>query len=44
VTKASCYPLDVPEDDYVNRVILECLVQVGKVKRIDCANHPMQKT
>ena len=44
VAKAAHYPLDVPEDDYSNRVILECLVHVGKVKRIDCAGHPMQLT
>ena len=44
VTKAAHYPLDVAADDYENRVILECLVHVGKVKRIDSANHPMQKT
>ena len=44
VTKASCYPLSVDADDHDNRVILECLVHVGKVKRIDSANHPMQKT
>ena len=44
VTKASYYPLDVHPNDHENRVILECLVHVGKVKRIDSSNHPMQKT
>ena len=44
VAKAAHYPLDVPDSDLKNRVILECLVNVGKVKRIDCAGHPMQLT
>ena len=32
VTKASYYPLDVEPHDYANRVILKCLVHVGKVR------------
>lgn len=44
VTKAARYPLDVERDDVANRVILECLVRVGKVKRIDARHHPTQKT
>ena len=44
VTKAAAYPLHVREDHHDGRVILECLVNVGKVKRIDCLSHPMQKT
>jgi hypothetical protein len=44
VTKAAHYPLDVPFNDHAGRVILECLVNVGKVKRIDSVGHPMQKT
>ena len=44
VTKAAAYPLHVREDHHDGRVILECLVNVGKVKRIDCLGHPMQKT
>lgn len=31
VTKAAHYPLDVADNDVKNRVILECLVHVGKV-------------
>ena len=41
VTKASYYPLDVPADDYDNRVILECLVHVGKVRRMPGARAPL---
>ena len=44
VTKAAHYPLDVRADDHDRRVILECLVNVGKVKRIESLGHPMQKT
>ena len=32
VTKASNYPLEIPQSDFANRVILECLVHVGKVR------------
>lgn len=41
VTKASHYPLG---EKAHHRVILECVVDVGKVKRIDAADHPLQKT
>jgi hypothetical protein len=41
VTKASHYPLG---EKAHRRVILECVVDVGKVKRIDAADHPLQKT
>ena len=44
IEKAAHYPLDVPAMRREGRVILECLVQVGKVKRIDATGHPMQKT
>ena len=44
IMKAAHYPLDVPYKQQHGRVIFECLVQVGKVKRIDCIGHPMQKT
>ena len=36
ITKAAHYPLDVPVGTQQDRTILECLVDVGKVKRIDC--------
>lgn len=39
--KAACYP---PKSTHANRVILELHVRVGRVKRIDKDNHPMQKT
>lgn len=44
VAKAAHYPLDVDDDDLEGRVILECLVNVGKVKKIDSLGHPMQQT
>uniref|UniRef100_A0A3P9AZF4 PARP catalytic domain-containing protein n=1 Tax=Maylandia zebra TaxID=106582 RepID=A0A3P9AZF4_9CICH len=39
--KASRYPIDHPEHD---RVVIRVRVNVGKVKRIDRQNHPLQKT
>lgn len=39
--KASRYPLRLCEHQ---RVVLRCKVYVGKVKRIDYQNHPMQRT
>uniref|UniRef100_A0A7S2CD80 WWE domain-containing protein n=1 Tax=Haptolina brevifila TaxID=156173 RepID=A0A7S2CD80_9EUKA len=35
INKAAHYPLDVPACQQEGRTILECLVDVGKVKRID---------
>ncbi|XP_062407929.1 uncharacterized protein LOC134099153 [Sardina pilchardus] len=39
--KASRYPLNKPVGECA---VLKVTVNVGKVKRIDCQNHPMQKT
>ncbi|RXN27024.1 Gig2 b [Labeo rohita] len=39
--KASRYPLDLPENQ---RVVLRVKVNVGRVKKIDCQDHPLQKT
>ncbi|KAL1252983.1 hypothetical protein QQF64_017676 [Cirrhinus molitorella] len=39
--KASRYPLNVPE---TYRVIVRVKVNVGRVKKIDCQGHPLQKT
>uniref|UniRef100_A0A8C9V0E1 Grass carp reovirus (GCRV)-induced gene 2p n=1 Tax=Scleropages formosus TaxID=113540 RepID=A0A8C9V0E1_SCLFO len=39
--KASRYPLHLPEHQ---RVVLKLKVRVGRVKRIDCQGHPLQKT
>ncbi|XP_038550723.1 uncharacterized protein LOC119884371 [Micropterus salmoides] len=39
--KASRYPLNHPESD---RVVIKVAVNVGKVKRIDYQDHPLQKT
>ncbi|XP_029611662.1 uncharacterized protein LOC115195680 [Salmo trutta] len=39
--KASRYPLDLPEHQ---RVVLRVKVNVGKVKRIDCKDHPLRTT
>jgi len=44
IMKAAHYPLHVPALQQHGRVIFECLVQVGKVKRIDCKGHALQKT
>ncbi|KAG7483888.1 hypothetical protein MATL_G00043060 [Megalops atlanticus] len=41
IRKASHYPLSA--DDHKRRV-LELIVNVGRVKKIDCQGHPMQKT
>ncbi|KAK6467911.1 hypothetical protein HHUSO_G34230 [Huso huso] len=41
IDKAKCYPLNVEKKQ---RVVLKLKVQVGKVKKIDCDNHPLQKT
>ncbi|KAM4717039.1 uncharacterized protein FYW61_017256 [Anableps anableps] len=39
--KASRYPINHPERD---RVVIKVKVNVGRVKAINCQNHPMQKT
>ncbi|KAK6300603.1 hypothetical protein J4Q44_G00287010, partial [Coregonus suidteri] len=39
--KASRYPLDLPEHQ---KVVIKVKVNVGKVKKIDCKGHPLQKT
>uniref|UniRef100_A0A3P8QFK2 PARP catalytic domain-containing protein n=1 Tax=Astatotilapia calliptera TaxID=8154 RepID=A0A3P8QFK2_ASTCA len=39
--KASRYPIDHPEDD---KVVIKVRVNVGRVKAINCQNHPLQKT
>uniref|UniRef100_A0A3Q2DQ65 PARP catalytic domain-containing protein n=1 Tax=Cyprinodon variegatus TaxID=28743 RepID=A0A3Q2DQ65_CYPVA len=39
--KASHYPIDHPEED---RVVIVVLANVGRVKKIDCQKHPLQKT
>ncbi|KAK6468003.1 hypothetical protein HHUSO_G34349 [Huso huso] len=39
--KASRYPLNRPDKE---RRVLKLRVNVGKVKKIDCQGHPMQKT
>ncbi|KAJ8254653.1 hypothetical protein GJAV_G00195520 [Gymnothorax javanicus] len=39
--KASKYPLNLPVQECV---VLRLWVRVGKVKKIDCQEHPMQKT
>lgn len=39
--KAMCYPLNASNHD---RVVFKVRVKVGQVKKIDCDNHPMQKT
>uniref|UniRef100_A0A672TC39 PARP catalytic domain-containing protein n=1 Tax=Sinocyclocheilus grahami TaxID=75366 RepID=A0A672TC39_SINGR len=38
--KASKYPLKLPENE---RVVLRVKVNVGRVKKIDCQRHPLQK-
>uniref|UniRef100_A0A3B3D6Y2 Grass carp reovirus (GCRV)-induced gene 2p n=1 Tax=Oryzias melastigma TaxID=30732 RepID=A0A3B3D6Y2_ORYME len=40
-TKASAYPRNAPSSD---RVVFELSVRVGRVKRIDKDNHPLQLT
>ncbi|XP_029545987.1 uncharacterized protein LOC115147859, partial [Salmo trutta] len=39
--KASRYPLDLTEHQ---KVVIKVKVNVGKVKKIDCKGHPLQKT
>ncbi|KAM3597971.1 uncharacterized protein V6R79_011906 [Siganus canaliculatus] len=39
--KASRYPIDHPEHD---RVVIKVVVNVGRVKKIDCQGHQLQKT
>ncbi|KAL2094968.1 hypothetical protein ACEWY4_009687 [Coilia grayii] len=39
--KAKCYPLKTDKNE---KVVFKLKVSVGKVKKIDCDNHPMQKT
>lgn len=39
--KAKCYPLKVDKKD---KVVFKLRVNVGKVKKIDCDNHPLQKS
>ncbi|XP_063058597.1 grass carp reovirus (GCRV)-induced gene 2o [Engraulis encrasicolus] len=39
--KAKCYPL---KEDVKNKVVFKLKVDVGKVKKIDSDNHPMQKS
>ncbi|KAI4900500.1 hypothetical protein NFI96_003628 [Prochilodus magdalenae] len=41
LNKASRYPLNLPEHE---RVVLRVFANVGRVKRIDRQDHPLQKT
>ncbi|KAG5284097.1 hypothetical protein AALO_G00022940 [Alosa alosa] len=41
IDKAKCYPLNT---DKKEKVVFKLKVRVGRVKKIDCDNHPMQKT
>lgn len=41
IDKAKCYPLKTPIND---KVVFKVKVRVGKVKKIDCDNHQMQKS
>ncbi|XP_062392282.1 grass carp reovirus (GCRV)-induced gene 2o [Sardina pilchardus] len=41
IDKAKCYPLITDKKD---KVVFKLKVRVGKVKKIDCDNHPMQYT
>ncbi|XP_026854268.1 grass carp reovirus (GCRV)-induced gene 2o isoform X2 [Electrophorus electricus] len=41
IDKAKCYPLNT---DKRERVVFKLKVNVGKVKKIDCDNHPLQKS
>ncbi|XP_066566476.1 GCRV-induced gene 2o [Amia ocellicauda] len=41
IDKAKCYPLSTDRKD---KVVFKLKVRVGKVKKIDCDNHPMQKS
>ncbi len=40
LNKASRYPLDKPQE----RVVIRVKVNVGKVKKINCQGHPLQRT
>lgn len=39
IDKAKCYPLNTDKKD---KVVFKLRVRVGKVKKIDCDNHPLQ--
>ncbi|XP_029429987.1 uncharacterized protein LOC115074560 [Rhinatrema bivittatum] len=41
IDKAKCYPQNTGPND---KVTFKLRVRVGKVKKIDCDNHPLQKT
>lgn len=41
IDKAKCYP---PNTDKKDKVVFKLKVRVGKVKKIDCDHHPMQKS
>ncbi|KAL7834937.1 hypothetical protein SRHO_G00291840 [Serrasalmus rhombeus] len=41
IDKAKCYPLKA---DKREKVVFKMKVNVGKVKKIDCDNHPLQKS
>lgn len=41
VDKAKCYP---PNTDKSDKVVFKLKVRVGKVKKIDCDNNPLQKS
>ncbi|XP_059398719.1 uncharacterized protein LOC132130884 [Carassius carassius] len=41
IAKAKCYP---PKTDKNDKVVFKLKVRVGKVKKIDCDNHPLQKS
>lgn len=41
IDKAKCYP---PHTDKNDKVVFKLKVRVGKVKKIDCDNHPLQKS
>ncbi|KAI1903300.1 hypothetical protein AGOR_G00025780 [Albula goreensis] len=41
IEKAKCYPLN---EDRKKKVVFKLRVRVGKVKKIDCDNHPLQKS
>ncbi|XP_050966608.1 grass carp reovirus (GCRV)-induced gene 2o [Labeo rohita] len=41
IKKAKCYPLNTDKND---KVVFKLKVRVGKVKKIDCDNHELQKS
>lgn len=41
IDKAKCYPLNTDVND---KVVFKLRVRVGKVKKIDCDGHPLQKS